>query len=260
MSELFNEKEIRELMEKLSKKRPVFYSEDDFKFSLAWEIKEKYRDDVEIILEKKMNNKNASSSEEGDHKNKNQRIDIFIRVKNENDIEKIGIELKYYTAKLEWQDNRNGETFILASQDANDLRCYDAWKDVERLENFIDKGFINKGFAIWLTNVNSLTKDCIDIENENKNTANYDEFRICNKRIINGPKKMDWKKTKKTPSKGTIKGREKPITIKGNYKVYWKEYTDLSNEQKNINEKSSYKRNSNKVFKYAILGVIQGSG
>ena len=93
MSELFNEKEIRELMEKLSKKRPVFYSEDDFKFSLAWEIKEKYRDDVEIILEKKMNNKNASSSEEGDHKNKNQRIDIFIRVKNENDIEKIGIEL-----------------------------------------------------------------------------------------------------------------------------------------------------------------------
>jgi len=40
---------------------------------LAWLIKEKYRDDVEIRLEKKMNNnKDASSGEAGDQKNKNQ--------------------------------------------------------------------------------------------------------------------------------------------------------------------------------------------
>ena len=249
MSVEFNEQEIKELMKKLSKKRPIFDSEDDFKFSLAWLIKEKYRDNVEIRLEKKMNNnKDASSSKVGDKKNKNQRIDIFIIVKN--DKEKIGIELKYFTAKIEWQDNRNDETFILASQYANDIKCYDAWKDAERLENFIDKGFINKGFLIWLTNVNSLTKDCIDIENENKNAAYYDEFRICNKRIINGPKKMDWKKTKKTPSKGTIKGREKPITIKGNYKVYWKEYSIL-----NLENNNSYKKSSNNIFKYSLLEV-----
>ena len=43
MSVEFNEKEINKLMKRLSKKRPVFDSEDDFKFSLAWLIKEKYK-------------------------------------------------------------------------------------------------------------------------------------------------------------------------------------------------------------------------
>ena len=42
MSVKFNENEIKEVMKKLSKDRPIFHSEDDFKFSLAWEIKEEY--------------------------------------------------------------------------------------------------------------------------------------------------------------------------------------------------------------------------
>ena len=99
----FSKEKIKELMEELKDRRPVFNSEDDFKFSLAWLIKEKYKDDVEIRLEKKMNdNKDASSSKEGDRNNKNQRIDIFIIVKNENNVEKIGIELKYFMAKIQW--------------------------------------------------------------------------------------------------------------------------------------------------------------
>ena len=56
----FNKKIMEELMAELKDKRPVFNSEDDFKFSLAWLIKEKYRDDVEIRLEKKMNNNNLN--------------------------------------------------------------------------------------------------------------------------------------------------------------------------------------------------------
>jgi len=136
MSVEFNEKEINKLMKRLSKKRPVFDSEDDFKFSLAWLIKEKYKkykDNVEIRLEKKMdNNKDASSNKESDQNNRNQRIDIFIIVKNENNVEKIGIELKYFTAKIKWRDYKNEGTFILAEQAANDIKCYDAWKDVER--------------------------------------------------------------------------------------------------------------------------------
>ena len=89
MSVEFNKKEINKLMKRLSKKRPVFDSEDDFKFSLAWLIKEKYKKKVEIRLEKKMNNsKDASGSNKGNKNNKNQRIDIFIIVKNENNVEK----------------------------------------------------------------------------------------------------------------------------------------------------------------------------
>jgi hypothetical protein len=249
----FNKKIMEELMEELKDKRPVFNSEDDFKFSLAWLIKEKYRDDVEIRLEKKMNNnKDASSSEAGDQKNKNQRIDIFIIVKNENDMEKIGIELKYFTAKIEWRDNKNEETFILAEQAANDIKCYDAWKDVERLEDFIDRDLINRGFVIWLTNVNSLTKDPTETKKRNNNTTYYDEFKIFNGREINGPKILEWDKK---ASQGTIKGRDKPITIKGNYKVCWKVYVDLSNGEKNIDGKRPKNKESKMVFKYAILEV-----
>ena len=181
---------------------------------------------------------------------KNQRIDIFIIVKN--DKEKIGIELKYFTAKIEWQDNKNEETFILANQYANDIKCYDAWKDVERLEDFIEKGFINRGFVIWLTNVNSLTKNPAETKKRKNNKTYHDAFKIFNGREINGPKKLKWDKK---ASKRTTEGRNKPITIKGNYKVCWNEYKDLNNEQENINEKSSDKKNSNKKFKYAILEV-----
>jgi len=252
----FNKEKIKELMEELKDRRPVFNSEDDFKFSLAWLIKEKYKkykDKVEIRLEKKMNNnKDASISKEGDQNNRNQRIDIFVIVKNENNVEKIGIELKYFTARIEWRDYKNEETFILAEQAANDIKCYDAWKDVERLEDFIEKGFINRGFVIWLTNVNSLTKNPAETKKRKNNKTYYDEFKIFNGREINGPKKLEWDEK---ASKGTTKGRNKRITIKGNYKVCWNEYKDLNNEQENINEKSSNKKNSNKEFKYAILEV-----
>ena len=144
--------------------------------------------------------------------------------------------MKYFTAKIEWQDNKNKETFILANQYANDIKCYDAWKDVERLEDFIEKGVINRGFVIWLTNVNAITKDPTETKKRNNNTTYHDEFKIFNGREINsnGPKILEWNKK---ASKGTIKGRNQPITIRGNYKVYWKVYEDLSNGEKILMEK-----------------------
>jgi len=264
MSLEFNEQEIKELMEKLSKKRPIFDSEDDFKFSLALEIKEKYRENVEIRLEKKINNnKDAYSSAECDKNNKNQRIDIFIIVKS--DKEKIGIELKYFTASLIWHDDKNDEDIILKKQLAYNYKCYDAWYDVKRLENFIRCGNINKGFAIWLTNIESLTEDWDKVkkkfEKDPNKKPNYYDFFISNKRKIpdddyrpnpkNGCVELKWDDQNK---KG-IKDRKNRITIKGNYKVCWNEYKDLNNEQENINEKSSKKKKTNKEFKYAILEV-----
>jgi len=203
------------------------------------------------------NDKDASSSKEGYQNNRNQRIDIFIIVKNENNVEKIGIELKYFTAKIEWWDYKNEETFILAEQAANDIKCYDAWKDVERLEDFIRSGNINKGFAIWLTNINALSDD----DDYNKDNYYY-QFRIRNGRKIpdadnprNPEKGYVELKWDEDASEGTKKGRKDKIKIKKNYNVSWKKYKDLSNEQKNISEKSSNKKKRNTVFKYAILEV-----
>jgi len=253
MSVEFNEKEINKLMKKLSKKRPLFDSEDDFKFSLAWLIKEKYKKKVEIRLEKKMNNnKDASSSKEGDQNNRNQRIDIFIIVKNENNVEKIGIELKYFTAKIGWRDYKNEETFILTEQAANDIKCYDAWKDVERLEDFIKSGNINKGFAIWLTNINALSDD----DDYNKNNYYY-QFRIRNGRKIpdaynpwnpeKGYVELEWDED---ASEGTKKGRKDTIKIKKNYNVSWKDYSIL-----NLEDNNSSKKSSNNKFRYVLLEV-----
>jgi len=264
MSVEFSKEKIEELMEELKDKRPVFDSEDDFKFSLAWLIKEEYKDNIEIRLEKKMNNnKDASNSKKGDHNNRNQRIDIFIIVKN--DKKKIGIELKYFTANLIWHDDKNDEHIILKKQLAYNHKCYDAWHDVKRLENFIRCGKINKGFAIWLTNIESLTDDWDKVKKKfgkdpNKKPNHFDFF-ISNNREIpdddyrpnpkNGCVKLKWA----DPNKKGIEDRKKPITIKGNYKVCWNEYKDLNNEQENINEKSSKKKKTNKEFKYAILEV-----
>ena len=48
----FSKKKIEDLMEELKDQRPVFNSEDDFKFSLAWLIKEKYKKKVEMRISK----------------------------------------------------------------------------------------------------------------------------------------------------------------------------------------------------------------
>jgi hypothetical protein len=51
--EELNGEKLKEILGELSIKRPVFESEDDFKFSLAWKIKEEYKDKIDIRLEKK---------------------------------------------------------------------------------------------------------------------------------------------------------------------------------------------------------------
>jgi len=162
------------------------------------------------------------------------------------------MELKYFTAKIEWWDYKNEETFILAEQAANDIKCYDAWKDVERLEDFIRSGNINKGFAIWLTNINALSDD----DDYNKDNYYY-QFRIRNGRKIpdadnprNPEKGYVELKWDEDASEGTKKGRKDIIKIKKNYNVSWKDYSILNLEDNNSNKKSS-----NNKFKYALIKI-----
>jgi len=56
--------------------------------------------------------------------------------------------------------------------------------DVKRLENFIRYGNINKGFAIWLTNIKSFTDDWDKVkkkfEKDPNKKPNYYYFFISN--------------------------------------------------------------------------------
>jgi len=270
MSVEFNEDEIRDVMKRLSKDRPIFHSEDDFKFSLAWAIKEKYEEkeeNVEIRLEKKLNDysyyynflkekcKGPSQNNKRDQNQKNERIDIFIIANGLKGKEKIGLELKYFTNELKLQNANNGEKFILANQAAQNEKCYDSWHDVERLENFILQKEIDKGFTIWLTN-NSLLINCNKIKEESQ----YYKFRICDNRNIghNDTNELD-EHCLKWGGKMKRKNRLDPIYISGNYTIKWEDYSDLKEEiTKNeyIDLKDKNKSNDkNYNFRFALLTV-----
>lgn len=225
MSDELDGEKLKEILSELKKERPVFDSEDDFKFSLAWKIKEEYDKNIDIRLEKNFIIVNENGKEE------NYRIDIFIRQW------KIGIELKYYTAECDYESD--DERIKLKNQFAYDHKCYDAWKDIQRLETFIKKGFIKKGFAIWLTNMGALTKSCEDFKKDE--SPGYSEFRICNGRESDYV--MNWKEGL---SEGTTKGRREPIKLKEKYKVNWNDYSDVSKD-KDCNKKG--------IFKYALIEV-----
>jgi len=270
MSLEFNEGEIREVMKKLSKDRPIFHSEDDFKFSLAWAIKEKYEgkgENLEIRLEKKLNGnsdyysflkekcKGPSQNNKRDQNQKNERIDILIIANGAKGKEKIGLELKYFTNELRLMNAINNEKFILAYQAAQNEKCYDSWHDVERLENFILQKEIDKGFTIWLTN-NSLLIDCNKIKKKNQ----YYKFRICDNRNIghNDTNELD-EHCLKWEGKIKRKNRLDPIYVSGNYEIKWEDYSDLKeeiNKNKYNDLKDKNKSNDeNYKFRFALLEI-----
>ncbi|MGQ4876932.1 MAG: hypothetical protein ACP6IY_22940, partial [Promethearchaeia archaeon] len=210
--ERLNNINIDDVMERLSKERPIFHSEADFQHSLAWKIHEIYPE-LNIRLEKgfSLNNKKI-------------HIDIFITYE-----ENIWLfELKYKTAKLEIK--LNNEEFILAKQSAYNLCRYDFLNDVSRLEQIKEQIKKNSdikdknifGFAIFLTNDKNYWN------NSNRNTKDK-EFRIHNNRIIKGELKWNGIISEKIE-----KERGSTIDIKGNYLLTWKNYSNLNIEiQKN---------------------------
>jgi len=190
--------DIEDVLNQLSKKRPVFHSEADFQYSLAWEIHE-IHPDFNIRLEKR----EEINGEE-------LYLDIFI-FKNGKIC---ALELKYKTKRLEI--TISNEDYHLKDQGAQDISRYDFCKDIERLEKVLKKYNNGIRFAIFLTN------DYLYWEPpQNLDTADKD-FRIHEGKIIEGT--LKWKEG---TSIGTMKGRENPIKLTGKYNIKWKDYSDL---------------------------------
>jgi hypothetical protein len=260
----FKEDKIRNVMRKLSEDRPIFHSEDDFKFSLAWKIKNEYKENLEIRLEKNMDNVNRYlkdkkeecnvSKQNNKQNNKNEKIDIFIIANGINGLEKIGIELKYITKKLEVENIKNNEKFILKTQGAENNRSYDSWKDVERLENFILNREIDRGFTLWLTNDYLLYADC---KKDMNKEYQFDNFRICNGRELN-EHCLKWINTRGQERKD----RSDPIYILENYKITWENYSNIkleiikNNYRDLIKETDKVKpKHLDYQFKFSILEI-----
>ena len=186
-------------MESLAQKRPIFHSEADFQFSLAWEIKSQYPK-YEVRLERPIKGKQA-------------HLDILVIGENEQ----IAIELKYKTRKLNVECG--GEQFILLSHGAQDLGRYDVLKDVQRIEEYVSSNQSQKGYTIFLTNDSAYWKP------SPKADPIYKSFQFLQDETVGGT--LLWGKS---AGKGTIKRREAAIKLHGIYRVNWQDYSKISND------------------------------
>ena len=185
---------IHEVMTELAKTRPIFHSEADFQFALAWQIRE-MMPDSQIRLE---------------FPYKSMRLDIWIRD------QETAIELKYKTQRIE--SKHGDEEFTLREQAAQDLGCYDFLKDIERIETMKSSGLAKHGFAIMLTNDLSY---CHRPKTSRRPKANPTDFRIYEGRTVTGS--LEWQ----DPTASSVKGRRVPINLSGSYNLRWRDYSEM---------------------------------
>ena len=120
--------DIELVMFELGKRFPLFHSEDDFKFQLAWLIKELYPVTI-VNLERKL------------RLDFSDRTDLVVSCSNSL----IPIELKYKNIKLDAVINK--ERYILKYQGARDYARYDFLRDIWRIETLISSmDNINEGY------------------------------------------------------------------------------------------------------------------
>lgn len=194
--------EIADVLNELSKKRPVFHSEADFQQALAWTIHEKYSG-LKIRLEKRV----VLNKEE-----------VYFDIFAFNDNKTVAIEVKYKTKKLDIEVN--SEQFNLKNQGAQDQGRYDFIKDISRLEKALKNCPVGTGFAIFLTNDESYWKKpaC------NRNTVDK-AFRIHEGVTIKD--RLSWNEE---TSAGTKSGRSNSIKLEGRYMLNWKNYSEVKKQ------------------------------
>lgn len=188
--------DIVNVMESLSRERPIFHSEADFQHALAWRIREmlpECRPRLEFPFAPKR-----------------LKLDIWLAGA------RIAIELKYRPRKL--NQHFLGEHFELRDQSAQDTGRYDFIRDIARLERATESPLsATAGFAVMLTNDPLYWKPA-----QGKDIPNDAAFRLEDGRMIEG--EMAWSDD---AAPGTTKGKEEPLRLKGRYEANWRNYWDF---------------------------------
>lgn len=161
-------------------------------------------------------------------------FDLLIVTK---DKEKVLIEFKYLTAEYSEDIKKDMITLSVKDQQARDIRRYDCWKDIYRIEQYVESKDtdISYGFFILITNDDNYW----DI-NKTKKDTNDKAF------YINDGDHND--KTKSWGSKtgdGTKKGREKPIENNRPYRFKYNPFYEGKSNEKN------------RIFKSLIVPVFK---
>lgn len=176
----------------LAERRPVFHSEADFQFALAWALRELHPD-VEVRLEY------PTPWEARGY------IDIWLRGGDGA----TAIELKYWKGRGTFEVN--GERFDLSGE-VGALEHHEFWKDVERTERLVDGGHAASGYVLALTNHQGYWNK--------RGGSQYDAFRLYDRRHVEGT--LDW-------ADWTAENTQRdnpPIALRGRYVARWAPYSE----------------------------------
>ena len=160
--------DINNVLQSLSKKRPLFHNERDFQFELAWQIKELYDCDIRLEYYYKT-----------EANGKRNYIDI-IAFDNSHCI---AFELKYKTKRFYGKVEK--EDYNLKYQSARDLGCAYVLSDLCRLqklitsESIIGGKLIDKGYVILLTNDEKYKKGFVE-------KTLFAKYGLINGKVIEG--------------------------------------------------------------------------
>jgi hypothetical protein len=188
---------VEQALMNLAEKRLIFHSEADFQHALAWELQQMYPE-AAIRLE---------------YKPAKVKARIYLDIWTTLGVEKIAIELKYKTKSLEVL--HQGESFALLNHSAHDCGRYDFLKDIMRLEHVVQKEMDTIGYVIFITNDQAYWSS---VETNTIDSA----FRIAEGQIVHG--ELGWGEG---ASSGTIRGREKPLRLRGRYRMQWEAFSQV---------------------------------
>ncbi|MGL4561006.1 MAG: hypothetical protein ACRCV0_01785 [Brevinema sp.] len=210
------EKELRNCLSLLSEERPIFHSEADFQFALAWKIKENLPD-VKVRLEYPVYN------EDKNNKKKNMYIDIVVFL----DEKFIPIELKYITAPLyeekKFEHRVAQEAFLLKDHLAYPINRHNFLEDIERIEKLSEYPNFIEGYTVWLSNCQNYWLGPKTNETTCKN------FTIHHEAKISKGSTLEWAHN---TCKRTVDAH-KILTLNNGYKFLWEEYSNIVNAEKN---------------------------
>ncbi len=187
--------DIHTVMKRLAEKRPIFHSEADFQFALAWQIRE-------LVSDSKIRLEFSPFPDES------KRMDLDIWVPSERS----AIEVKYPKDHLDV--TVNGERFLL-KQGADDIARYDFVRDIARMEKVVaEREDADHGIAVLLTNWRALWNPPA----QNRKVPNDAEFRLHEGRVLIG--ELHW------TNKPQGAERKSPILLNGSYEMRWHDYRD----------------------------------
>lgn len=209
--QLMTRAELCVAMDALAVRRPIFHSEADFQFELAWNLAEagsRYRAEVPHDLG-------------GDV--------IYLDLSTKSGAPGVGIELKYLkslpnAAGVAGKD-RYEETFNVKNNSSTNLARYDIWSDYSRLSQLVHKGALRKGYVIVLTNDSNLWAPPGEIMGRN--------FPLQDGSPVTTPMDWHWNGHTEEEKRRTVggAGRMTPITLPILPKeLKWEEYTKQFND------------------------------